>query len=267
MATTTTPTGSAGRWGALWNERPSDWAGIEEQQVPTYEAALSRVAVGSGDRVLEIGCGSGVFLQLAAERGAIATGIDASEELVQLARRKEPRADVRVADMESLPFENESFDAVFGFNVFFFAVDMVAALREAKRVAKPGASMVIQVWGDARRCDLTAMKQAVGKALAAAGVGEAPPQPPLAAPGVLESVAEQAGLKAEGAFDLSWAYEYEGEDDMAGAMLSAGPMREAAAVLSEDGLRDVIVRSLEPYRTRAGGYRLENEWHFLIARA
>ena len=127
--------------------------------------------------------------------------------------------------------------------------------------------MVIQVWGDPDRCDLTAMKQAVGAALATAGVSEGPPQPSLAAPGVLESLAKQAGLNREIAFDLSWAYEYENEDDAATAMLSPGPMREAATVLSEDRLREVIVGSLEPYRTPAGGYRLENEWHFLVARA
>lgn len=267
MATATTATSSARRWGTLWNERPTEWAGIEEQQVPTYDEVLSRVDLQPGGAVLEVGCGSGVFLWLAAERGAAMTGIDASEELVRLARRRTAEADVRVADMESLPFTDDSFDAVFGFNVFFFASDMVAALREAGRVAKPGAPVVIQVWGDAERCDLTAMKQSVGAALQKAGVAEGPPQPALSAPGVLESVAEQAGLKPETAFDLSWAYEYEGEDEAAEAMLSPGPMREASTVLSERGLRNVIVGSLEPYRTLSGGYRLENEWHVLIARA
>jgi hypothetical protein len=48
-----------------------------------------------------------------------------------------------------------------GFNSFFFAADMVAALREARRVAKPGAPVVIQVWGWPERCDIEAMKHAV----------------------------------------------------------------------------------------------------------
>ena len=270
MATTTTSKGSSHRWGALWDERANDWAGVEDQQAPTYEEALRRVELASGARALEVGCGSGTFLRLAANRGARVTGIDASEELVQLARKRVPEADVRVADLESLPFGDASFDAVFGFNVFFFAIDMVGALREARRVAKPDTPVVIQVWGEPERCDLTAMKQAVGAALATAapdGGAEPPPQPSLAAPGVLEAIAEQAGLKPESAFDLSWAYEYAGDADLAAAMVSAGPMREAAAVLGEEGLRDVIVESLEPYRTARGGFRLANEWHFLVARA
>ena len=51
-------------------------------------------------------------------------------------RERVPEADLRLADMEALPFGESSFDLVAGFNSFFFAVDMVAALREASRVAR-----------------------------------------------------------------------------------------------------------------------------------
>src|SRR5262245_28573775 len=62
VSTATTPKGSAGRWGPLWNERAADWARIEDQQVPTYEEALRRVDLSQGEAVLEVACGSGVFL-------------------------------------------------------------------------------------------------------------------------------------------------------------------------------------------------------------
>ena len=58
-----------------------------------------------------------------------------------------PDADLRVGDMEALPYDDDTFDLVTGFNSFFFANDIVAAVREAGRVAKPGAPVVIQVWG------------------------------------------------------------------------------------------------------------------------
>src|SRR4029078_4283702 len=71
----------AQRWGRLWGARADEWALTEEQRLPTYEAALDRVDVGAGRRVLEVGCGSGVFLRAAAERGAAVTGVDSSERL------------------------------------------------------------------------------------------------------------------------------------------------------------------------------------------
>ena len=97
--------------------------------------------------MLDVGCGVGAFLRLVADRGAEPFGLDASEALIDLARRRVPEADLRVGDMESLPYDADTFDLVTGFTSFFFANDMVAALREAGRVAKPGAPVVIQVWG------------------------------------------------------------------------------------------------------------------------
>lgn len=49
-AHTTSSTGSAGRWGPLGGSRPVDWATSEDQQTPTYEAALARVALLAGQR-------------------------------------------------------------------------------------------------------------------------------------------------------------------------------------------------------------------------
>jgi ubiquinone/menaquinone biosynthesis C-methylase UbiE len=86
-----------------------------------------------------------VFLRLVADRGAEAFGLDASEALVEIARERVPEAHVRVGEMEALPYEEDTFDLVTGFNSFFFAADLVAALREARRVSKPGAPVVIQV--------------------------------------------------------------------------------------------------------------------------
>ena len=84
--------------------------------------------------MLDVGCGSGVFLRLAADRGAKPYGIDASEALVAVARSRVPEADVRVGEMERLPYADDTFDLVTGFTSFFFAADMVAAC------ARPDAS-------------------------------------------------------------------------------------------------------------------------------
>src|SRR5690349_22912235 len=228
------PTGSAARWGPLWGARPADWALSEDQQTPTYEAALARLDVGPGSRVLEIGCGVGSFLRLIAARGAEPHGIDAAETLIAVARERLPGVDIRVGDMEALPYDDHGFDLVAGFNTFFFADDMIAALREARRVAKRDAPVVIQVWGRHDRCTLEAVK-AVVRPLLPPRPADAPPDPDLAEPGLLERLAADAGLAPEVTFDVSWPYRYGDADTLGRAMLApaglallVGPEREAA---------------------------------------
>jgi SAM-dependent methyltransferase len=266
MQAMTSATGSAERWGPLWGARPRDWAANEEQQVPTYEEAIRRVGIEPGQRVLEVGCGSGVFLRVASDRGAHVAGLDASEALIGLARARVPEAELVVGDMQVLPYEDDAFDLVAGFNSFFFAADMVAALREAGRVAKPGAPVVIQVWGRPERCDLTAMKQTVASLGPTPESGAQAP-PALSEPGVLEAMAAQAGLAPGSAFDISWAYEFPDEDALARAMLAPGVIVDVVAAVGEDAVRSAIVEALAPHRTPGGGYRLVNEWHTLIASA
>ena len=81
--------------------------------------------------MLDVGCGTGAFLRVAADHGATVCGLDASAALLEIARERVPEADLFQGDLQHLPYVDDSFDAVCGFNSFFFADDMVAALREA----------------------------------------------------------------------------------------------------------------------------------------
>src|SRR5262245_29935162 len=266
MSSITSTTGSAGRWGPLWGAKADDWAANEEQQLPTYKAALSRIEIASGTKVLEVGCGSGVFLRLAADRGAQVFGLDASEELLALARRRVSEADLREGDMQFLPHDDDSFDVVAGFNSFFFAADMVAALREAGRVAKSGAPVVVQVWGRPERCSLDAMKHALAPFLP-------PPDPnarrgsSLWQPGVLEELVTQAGLEPTAAFDITCAYEYAHDESLVAGMFAAGGIGLIAEAEGCGRVEDAVLAALRRYRTPDGGYLLENEWHFVISTA
>src|SRR6266545_1487462 len=91
-------TGSATRWGPLWGSRPADWALSEDQQLPTYEAALARTGLEPGWRVLDVGCGVGAFLKLVVDRNGEPHGIDASEALLAFARTRLPEAELRVGE-------------------------------------------------------------------------------------------------------------------------------------------------------------------------
>jgi SAM-dependent methyltransferase len=261
MASTAASVGSAARWGTLWGAMPEAWAANEEQQLPTYEEAIRRVGIEPRQRVLDIGCGTGVFLRAARERGAETYGLDASEALIEIARTRVPDGDLRVGEMQSLPYRDDFFDLVAGFNSFFFADDMVGALREAGRVAKTGVPVVIQVWGRPERCTLEVMKAAVAPFMP--GSGERVP-PPFWKPGVLEELASNAGLTPRETFDASWAFRYPDDDAVLRGMLSAGGLAALAEATGGGRVESAILDALAPYRT-PGGYLLENEWHYLVA--
>jgi SAM-dependent methyltransferase len=259
-------TGSASRWGPLWGARPADWALSEDLQVPTYEEALRRVGLEPGRRVLDIGCGVGAFLRLVVARGGEPHGIDASEALIAYARTRLPGADLRVGEMEDLPWDDDTFDLVTGFNSFFFANDMVAALREARRVAKPNASVVIQVWGAHERCDLEAMKQ-LARPFLPPRPPDAPPDPDLSQPGSLDALAREAGLTPESEFDATWAFEYPDADTLSRAMVAVAGLATLAGPEREEELKAAVVEGLAPYRRADGSFRLSNEYHYVIASA
>ena len=168
--------------------------------------------------------------------------------------------------MEALPYEDDCFHLVTGFNSFFFASDIVAALREAGRVAKPGAPVVIQVWGPHERNDLEAMKQIV-RPFMPPRPADAPPEPDYAVPGVLEELATQAGLSPESAFNTGWAYEFPDEETLRRALVAPAGIAVLVGSAREEEVKDAIVEGLATHRTPHGSYRLHNEFHYLIARA
>jgi len=62
--------GKANIQGQLWGTRARDWAEVQEGvAIPLYRAVLNKTAIGVGTSVLDIGCGSGIFCEMAAKRG------------------------------------------------------------------------------------------------------------------------------------------------------------------------------------------------------
>jgi SAM-dependent methyltransferase len=266
MTSTASGAGSGERWGPLWGHRAPEWAAQEERQAPTYEEAIRRVGVQAGQRALDIGCGAGVFLGLAAERGAEVFGLDASYALLELARKRVPDADLRLGDMQSLPYADGSFDLVTGFNSFFFADDVVAALREAGRVARPGAPVVIQVFGRPDRCDLEAVKVVVRPFLPAPP-RDAPSATELWQPGALEGLAAAAGLNVRCSFDFSYAIDYPDEQTLGRLLMAPAGLAKLVGPAREEAVRRRIVDALASRRSPKGSYRLHNEFHYLVAAA
>ena len=106
-----------------------------------------RAVQGLHGKVLDAACGTGdMVVELLRTRHAASlqvTGVDLSEEMLAIAKRKAPQAEYRLADAEHLPFGDASFDAVtcaFGVRNF---VHLEQGLSEMLRVLKPGGRMVI----------------------------------------------------------------------------------------------------------------------------
>lgn len=106
-------------------------------------AILEALSLEPGDRLLEIGCGGGLLLRDALNSGASVTGIDHSDEMVQLARERAPAARVEQASADRLPFPDASFAAVAMSVVFFFFDVPGAVLRECRRVLVSGGRVAI----------------------------------------------------------------------------------------------------------------------------
>ena len=141
--------GSAETQGDLWGARAVEWADLQESSFrPLYEAAFAAVKLGKGASLLDAGCGAGLACSIAQSQGAQVSGIDAAAALVAIAKQRCPAADIRVGEIEALPFADNSFDVTTGFNAFQYASDAVHALAEARRVTKQNGSVVIAVWGE-----------------------------------------------------------------------------------------------------------------------
>jgi hypothetical protein len=84
---------------------------------------------------------------------------------------------------------------------------------------------------------------------------------------VLERLAIAAGLMPETAFDVSYALEYRDEETLGRLMTAPMGLAELAGPEREPALRREIADALRAYRAPDGSYRLENEFHFVVARA
>jgi ubiquinone/menaquinone biosynthesis C-methylase UbiE len=130
-------------WQAIASRYHSGFASVTIQSVP---ALLDAAHVAEHVRVLDVACGPGYVAAAATARGAAATGIDFSSEMVEEARGRYPGIDFREGDAEELSFPDSSFDAlVMNFGMLHLGRPE-RALQEAHRVLRPGGRIAFTVW-------------------------------------------------------------------------------------------------------------------------
>ena len=265
MTASTTEGGSAAAQGRLWSARARDWAEVQEATLlPLFDAIADGLGIGAGTRALDVGCGAGRFLRRAADRGADVAGLDAAAALVAIARQRLPGGDLREGEMERLPWDDASFDAVSGINAFQYATRPEVAAAEAARVVRRGGRVAMATWGRPEDCEAGAHLGALGALL--------PPPPPgapgpfaLSRPGALASLARAAGLQPVDEADVEVVWAYPDERTLLRGLLSAGPAVRAIAEAGEARARDAVLAAVAPYRTPGGAYRLRNVFRYAVA--
>ena len=262
--TITQTQGSGAVQGALWGSAAEDWASLMEPQGrPLFDAVLARGRFTPGTRVLDVGCGSGAFVRLIAARGCDVTGVDASEQLLSVARRT-PGAIFHHSDMEALPFSDAGFDIVTGMNSFQYAADPRRALAEAKRVSKRGAQVFVATWGLPEACEAAGYLAALRSLLPPAPPGKSGPFA-LSDEGALRSLVASAGFTPQLVEDVGVTWHFEDLDTALAAMLAAGPSILAIQTSGRDRVRAMLERAITPFRLSNGRYRLENQFRYLFA--
>ncbi len=246
-----------------WGARVHDWAEIEDENSRGLFASLhDATGVRSGTRLLDVGCGSGLACAMAAARGAKVSGLDASPGMVELARERLAHADFRTGDMGSLPYEDDRFDVVTFINTLFFAPDRERTLREAKRVTRQAGKVAVVMWTAPERVELSAYPAALQPL-----IPTGPTIDPFIETAELEALARTARLQPERTFEADWSWEYADRDTMLRGLLSPGLSAMAIEHAGEEAVKNALIDAIEPYRTTAGGYRLENIVRCLIATA
>jgi SAM-dependent methyltransferase len=250
----------------LWGTDPRAWAELaESHNRPLFDAVLDAAAVDAGMAVLDVGCGSGLTLVLAAERGAVPSGVDISPGLLAIARDRLPRADLREADMESLPFGDAAFDAVTGINAFQFAGDPRQALHEAARVTRPGGRVVASLFAAPERSQGTLAHEAMTALIPSERAGDHAPYA-LSAPGNLEASLVSAGLTLDAGGEVVCSWRYASMDEAIRALLCSAGGARAAEAAGPDAVRSALRPALAQFQNpQTGTVTLDNTFRWVAA--
>lgn len=251
--------------GQLWSIAPKYWSQyFEPYFMPIYSEVLQQLKPTSDTLLLDAGSGSGLFSNLAIKAGAQVIGIDAAPGLLEIARERNPMNIFLEEDLEAMPFSENYFDVVAGFNSFQYAGQFENALLEAKRVLKPGGKLVVVIWDKPENSDATSILKAISTLL--------PPPPPgtpgpfaLSEDGKVESILEGIGVKLTYKTTVACPMLFHSAADAVKSFMGTGPA--AAALNNNDrmAVEKTIAKAFAQFRLTEGLHFLQNKFLLFIA--
>ncbi|MEW1829492.1 SAM-dependent methyltransferase [Streptomyces sp. NPDC088196] len=260
--------------------RARDWSEIQERMlVPLYEAVYERLEVGSGTRLLGLGCGSGLALLMAASRGATVTGVErfsperlalARERLLPTAWTPRARAHTRLvygSPRDAADAETPAYTLVTAFEPIGCLAGDSEGLGDALAAATPlaarGTPVVLVGWGPPERCATSSVLR-VATRLADPLRGTGSPRPVLRDD--LEVVAHRAGLRPDGSGRVACPFGYADVESAVRGLLSTGLFDAAIVATDQAQVDKELAEALHPYRRQDGTVWMPNVFRYLIAR-
>jgi SAM-dependent methyltransferase len=246
---------------ATWDSAGEDYERVSLQLADAVDETVALLAPRPGERILDIGTGTGLAARRAAALGAQVVGIDIGAELIETARRlagqEGRRIEFRVADAEKLPFEDNGFDGILSTFGIMFAGHPEEAACELARVCREGGRIALASW-------------APYSSVAAKFEVHRPYLPPSTTPSPFEwGIADFLLDLLGGAFDLRF------ETGISTLRLSTseeawdlfsrgyGPTRALAESLPQarrEEFRRDFLAYYEGYRSKSGGIQVPREY-------
>ncbi len=213
-----------------WGRKAVDFATLSEtNNCREYSVIQNRLGVGEGVRLLDVACASGLAVELAALQGAECAGIDASPRLIAVARDRSPDADLRVGDMNVLPWDDASFDLATTFRGIWATTP--TALAEVYRVLVPGGRLGLTAWGHLKKAPGAWAMMPFRLAAQEKVDNQAAMQ--LGRPGSGEELLAQVGFTDIQRIDIQMAWEFADPETYARSLASTGPAYEAIQQIGE----------------------------------
>ena len=249
--------------GRGWGARAIEWAYlVEPYALPANELLFDRLSIGPQVRHLGIACGSGFAASVSARRGALVSGIDASEDLIAIASARTPYGDFRTGDMFTLPFPDDSFEVVTSFNGIWKGCE--GALGEARRVLVREGRIGLTFWGRFERLGLMPYFLKVIElsptSHGAASMEQGDTQ------NVIDDMISAAGFEDLERGSVDVVNEWPDVSTAIRALAAAGPSVPAINAVGYEAFCDALTEVIEPLYQDGLGVRITSEFGWVTAR-
>jgi SAM-dependent methyltransferase len=244
-----------------WSERADTYGLVTGRATALVgDALLDAAGVRDGHAVVDVACGPGYLVAMAARRGATASGIDLAEGMVQAARAAHPGIEFQTGDAEDLPLDDASLDAALGGFILNHLPHPERCAAECARVLRPGGGAAFAVWDHPECARLVAL---LGDAIEAAGgdrsagVPEGPDDFRFADHYEMRALLEGAGFEDVRVERHELSIEVEDADELWDGLMG-GLVRAPAAVEAQDPdtrarVREAFEEIVAEFRTSGGG--------------